>query len=113
MASDYDAQMAKNLGGGLADEARAGGVSTGREGREAGSGPGFVFAQPCCVNPLAFHNKSQIINKYMPVMSRLFNRRNWKMWCRSHYFTLAQIRLFFHLPHPPTTTRPTPGSTSA
>lgn len=57
-------------------------LSAGRRvGRQA-RGLGFVFSRSCCVNPLAFHNKSQIINKYMPVMSRLFNRRNWKMWCR-------------------------------
>lgn len=75
-------QMAENLGGGQAGEARVGGVSTGSEGWEAGSRLGFVFSQSCCVNPLAFHNKSQIINKYMPVMSRLFNGRNWKMRCQ-------------------------------
>lgn len=41
----------------------------------------LCFLPACCVNLLAFHNKSQIINKYMPVMSKLFNRRNWKMQC--------------------------------
>lgn len=95
VASDYDAQMAKNLGGGQAGEARAGGVSTGSEGGEAGSRPGFVFSQSCCVNPLAFHNKSQIINKYMPVMSRLFNRRNWKMRCRVVISLLPRLGSIF------------------
>lgn len=60
---------------------RAALAKAGKAGRQA-RGPGFVFSCSCCVNPLAFHNKSQIINKYMPVMSRLFNRRNWKMRCR-------------------------------
>lgn len=51
------------------------------EGHRQAYGPSFVYSRSCCVNPLAFHNKSQIINKYMLVMSRLFNRRNWKMQC--------------------------------
>lgn len=40
---------------------------------------GLCFLLLLLCKPFAFHNKSQIINKYMPVMSRLFNRRNWKM----------------------------------
>lgn len=107
MASDYAAQMAKNLGGGQAGEARAGGVSTGSERGEAGSGPGFVFSQSCCVNPLAFHNKSQIINKYMPVMSRLFNRRNWKTQCRVVISLLPRLGSIFFIVLTP------PGSASA
>lgn len=51
------------------------------EGHRQAYGPSFVYSCSCCVNPFAFHNKSQIINKYMLVMSRLFNRRNWKMQC--------------------------------
>lgn len=84
VAGDYDVQMAKNPGFGPAGEAGPGEAHTGRRGRPGRQawGPGFVFSHSCCVNPLAFHNKSQIINKYMPVMSRLFNRRNWKMRCR-------------------------------
>lgn len=51
------------------------------EGHRQAYGPSFVYSCSCCVNPSAFHNKSQIINKYMLVMSSLFNRRNWKMQC--------------------------------
>ena len=72
----------------------------GKAGRQA-RGPGFVFSRSCCVNPLAFHNKSQIINKYMPIMSRLFNRRNWKMRCRVIISLCPSLALFFHLPHFP------------
>lgn len=50
-------------------------------GHRQAYGPSFVYSCSCCVNPFAFHNKSQIINKYMLVMSRLFNRRNWEMQC--------------------------------
>lgn len=111
MASDYDAQMAKNLGGGLADEARAGGVSTGSEGWEAGLGPGFVFSQSCCVNPLAFHNKSQIINKYMPVMSSFLIEEIGRCGVGVIISLSPRFGCFSILLTTPT--RPTPGSTSA
>ena len=75
-------------------------AKAGKAGRQA-RGPGFVFSCSCCVNPLAFHNKSQIINKNMPVMSRLFNRRNWKMRCRVIISLCPSLALFFRLPHFP------------
>lgn len=61
--------------------ARMGRQAHSSEGHRQAYGPSFVYSRSCCVNPFAFHNKSQIINKYMLVMSRLFNRRNWKMQC--------------------------------
>lgn len=62
-------------------------LARGRGVRRAGSGAGraseekLIFFSPflVVVNPSAFHNKSQIINKYIPLMTRLFNSRNWKM----------------------------------
>lgn len=42
------------------------------------------------VNPTAFHNKSQIINKCVPLMTGLFNSKNWKM--------LRQFFFFFTFP---------------
>lgn len=45
------------------------------------------------VNPTAFHNKSQIINKCVPLMTGLFNSKNWKM--------LRQFFFFFFSLSPP------------
>lgn len=70
-------------------------LARGRGVHGAGSGAGraseeklFNFFSPfhVVVNPSAFHNKSQIINKYIPLMTRLFNSRNWKMLRRFFYF---------------------------
>ena len=63
--------------------------------RGAGSGAGraseekliFFFPLLVVVNPSAFHNKSQIINKYIPLMTRLFNSRNWKMLRRFFFIS--------------------------
>lgn len=60
--------------------------------RGAGSGAGraaeekLIFFSPflVVVNLSAFHNKSQIINKCVPLMTGLFNSRNWKML--RHFF---------------------------
>lgn len=54
----------------------------------------FFFTFLVVVNPSAFHNKSQIINKYIPLMTRLFNSRNWKMLCwffGLFFFTLSPL----------------------
>lgn len=67
---------------------------------------GFVFFLSCCVNPFAFHNKSQIINKYMPVMSRLFNRRNWKMQHQVIILLLPRLSSVSFLPHSPILPQP-------
>lgn len=48
----------------------------------------FFLSFLVVVNPSAFHNKSQIINKYTPLMTRLFNSRNWKMLCWG-FFSLS------------------------
>lgn len=76
-----------------ADRARRG-----RGGRGAGSGAArpaegkliLFFSFLVVVNPTAFHNKSQIINKCVPLMTGLFNSRNWKM--------LRQLYFYFPLP---------------
>lgn len=60
-------------------------------GAESGAGRAdeemifIFFVSFLVVNPTAFHNKSQIINKCVPLMTGLFNSRNWKM-----------LRLFFY-----------------
>lgn len=55
VASDYDAQMAENLGGRQAGQARAGGAGSAAEGWEAGSGAGLCFlpillCKPPCIS---------------------------------------------------------------
>lgn len=46
----------------------------------------FFFSFLVVVNPTAFHNKSQIINNCVPLMTGLFNSRNWKMLRQFYFF---------------------------
>ena len=55
MAGDYDVQMAENPGSGQEGQARMGGASKGRQGREAGAGAGLCFlllllCKPPCIS---------------------------------------------------------------